>query len=196
MSQRVCWAAVGDGGVVALHHGDLTAEEVDAIVNAANGHLSHGGGVAAAIVRRGGGSIQAESDAWVRSHGVVPTGGVALTGAGRLPCRAVIHAVGPVWHGGGQHEEELLAQAARGSFELAAQEGFGSLALPAISSGIFGFPKDRCAEILLAEGVGFLTAQPVSPLREIRYTNFDEPTVSVFRAAFQARFGAELREGD
>ena len=195
MSRRVCWAVVGVG-LLELHHGDLTAEAVDVIVNAANGHLSHGGGVAAAIVRQGGAEIQAESHDWVRSHGPVPTGGVALTGAGRLPCRAVIHAVGPVWHGGGRSEEKLLARAVRSSFELAGQEGYTSLALPAISSGIFGFPKERCAEILLAEGVRYLTSQPNSMLREIRYTNFDEPTVAVFAEAFAERFGEGLKQGE
>src|SRR5512146_11618 len=92
-----------------LVSGDLTEEQVDAIVNAANSHLAHGGGVAGAIVRRGGPSIQAESDAWVHKHGPVTHAEPAYTGAGRLPCRYVIHAVGPIWGAG--DEDGKLADA-------------------------------------------------------------------------------------
>ncbi|MBI2299838.1 MAG: macro domain-containing protein [Armatimonadetes bacterium] len=193
MSERVCWTTTAEGVVLALHHGDLTAEEVDVIVNAANEHLAHGGGVAGAISRRGGASIQAESTAWVREHGPVETGQVAITGAGSLPCRVVIHAVGPVWHGGVRREPELLESAVTNALELAEERRFTSIAMPAVSSGIFGFPKERCASILVGAGVAFSARHPAGGLREIRYTNFDAPTVAVFRAEFERRFGAALR---
>jgi putative ATPase len=179
---------LASGHVIRLVHGDITEERVDAIVNAANSHLAHGGGVAAAIVRKGGAVIQRESDEWVRRHGPVPTGSAAITQAGALPCRAVIHAVGPIWRGGNEGEDEQLRSAARSSFALAAQRGFASLALPAISAGIFGFPADRCAEILLAAARDFLREHPEGPLREIRFVLFDAPTLEAFLRVFRRIF--------
>ena len=170
------------GQVLEVRKGDLTQEEVDAIVNAANSHLAHGGGVAGAIVRRGGYAIQEESERWVAEHGPVPTGQVAVTGAGRLACKWVIHAVGPVWQGGGAHEEELLAQAVLNSLLKAEEMKLNSIALPAISSGIFGFPKERCAEIMIATAADFCRAHPQSTLRRICFTNIDELTVAIFEA--------------
>ncbi len=168
--------------VLEVRQGDLTQEEVDAIVNAANSHLAHGGGVAGAIVRRGGYAIQEESDRWVAEHGPVPTGQVAVTGAGHLPCQWVIHAVGPVWQGGGAHEEELLEAAVRNSLLKAEELNLQSIALPAISSGIFGFPKERCAEIMIATAIDFFSQQPHCKLSRICFTNIDEATVAIFEA--------------
>ncbi len=170
------------GQVLQVRQGDLTQEDVDAIVNAANTHLAHGGGVAGAIVRRGGYAIQEESDRWTARHGPVPTGQVAVTDAGSLPCKFVIHAVGPVWQGGGAHEEELLGAAVSNSLLKADELKLHSVALPAISSGIFGFPKERCAEIMLAKTLDFFNNHPKSQLREVRFTNIDEPTVAIFEA--------------
>lgn len=175
--------------VIRIIHGDLTEEQVDVIVNAANEFLAHGGGVAWAIVKRGGASIQAESAKWVAMHGKVKTGNVAITGAGELACKAVIHAVGPVWHGGKKNEAELLRSAVWNSLEQAHQKNFTSIAMPAISSGIFGFPKDRCAQILLETALDFCAKFPQSPLREIRFTLMDQPTLEVFLAEFQRRLG-------
>jgi len=177
------------GQVIKILQGDLTQQPVDAIVNAANSYLAHGGGVAGAIVRQGGSDIQRESDEWVRQHGPVPTGGAAITGAGQLPCQAVIHAVGPVWQGGQQDEDEQLRSAAWQSLELARQHGFRSIALPAISSGIFGFPKDRCARILLSTAREFAEQYPDSSLREIQFVLFDSPTSQVFETEFGHQFG-------
>lgn len=168
--------------VIQVRHGDLTQEETDAIVNAANTHLSHGGGVAGAIVSRGGYSIQEESDAWVSRHGVVPTGQIAVTGAGKLPCKVIIHAVGPVWHGGNHNEEELLRMAVWNSLAKADELKLRSIAIPAISSGIFGFPKERCAEILIATAFNFYKQHPSSSVQEIRFTNVDRPTVEIFES--------------
>ncbi len=126
------------GQRVEIVTGDLTRQEVDAIVNAANSQLAHGGGVAGVIVRRGGSIIQSESDAWVQRNGPVSHDKPAFTSAGVLPCRYVIHAVGPVWGEGG--EEQKLGSAVFGSLELAEKLDLRSIAFPAISTGIFGVP--------------------------------------------------------
>lgn len=188
MNEKTAEYRFATGQRIVLVRGDITVESVDAIVNAANSALAHGGGVAAAIVRRGGPEIQRESDDWVRRHGPVAPGSVALTGAGNLPCRAVIHAVGPIWRGGGEGEDDTLRSAAWSSFALADERGFRSLALPAISAGIFGFPLERCARILLRTAEEFFQAHPESRLREIRFVLFDAPTLQVFEQEFHARF--------
>ena len=130
---------------VRVIRGDITEAPVDAIVNAANSHLQHGGGVAGAIVRKGGSIIQEESD----RIGYVPVGESAVTTAGRLPAKYVIHTVGPRWGEG--DEEAKLRSAVRNTLELAEKKGFATIAMPAISAGIFGLPKDRCAHIILNE---------------------------------------------
>jgi O-acetyl-ADP-ribose deacetylase (regulator of RNase III) len=161
-----------------LVQGDLTDERVDAIVNAANAHLQHSGGVAEAISRRGGSRIQAESDAWVRAHGPVPHAQPAYTGAGKLPCRYVIHAVGPVW-GEGQ-EDKKLHDAVYGTLELADQLNLTSIAFPAISTGIFGFPKERAARILLETIRSYFTQQAGSKVRLVRIALIDPVTLAAF----------------
>ena len=142
--------------MVEIVNGDITREDVDAIVNAANSSLKHGGGVAGAIVKAGGKIIQEESDEYVSKHGPVKTGEVAVTGAGSLPAKYVIHAVGPVWRGGQNKEPELLASAVRNVLKEASKLNLKSVSIPAISSGIFGFPKELCAEIFANEIESFL----------------------------------------
>lgn len=160
-------------------HGDITQEAVDAIVNAANGRLAHVGGVAGAIARRGGSLIRKESAAWVRDHGRVPTGQAAITGGGRLAARYVIHAVGPVWKNRGD-EESLLASAVRAALDLADAHALQSLSLPAISSGIFGFPKPLAAQAIWGAVLEYLNAHPVSTLQEIRFCNIDAQMLALF----------------
>jgi O-acetyl-ADP-ribose deacetylase (regulator of RNase III) len=138
-----------------LVQGDITSMTTDAIVNAANEHLAHGGGVAGAISRRGGPQIQRESNAWVQKHGRVPTGSAAITGGGELPARYVIHAVGPVYRGRPQ-DAELLASAVTSSLKLADEHKLDSIALPAISTGIFGYPLDEAAQVMLSAAVDYL----------------------------------------
>ena len=179
------------GQTLVLEHGDLTEANVDAIVNAANEELQHGGGVAGAIVRRGGPSIQAESLAWVAQHGPVSHERPALTGAGTLPARAIIHAVGPVWRGGAQGEPGHLRHAYSGALALAHEQGFQSMAFPSISTGIFGFPVEQGAHIALQAAIDFCADHPNSPLREIRFTLIDEKTVNVFRTAFEKHKSAK-----
>jgi O-acetyl-ADP-ribose deacetylase (regulator of RNase III) len=160
-----------DGKTLRLVQGDITERDVDAIVNAANSHLQHGGGVAGAIVRKGGHIIQEESD----RIGFVPVGNAAVTGAGRLPARYVIHAVGPRMGEG--DEENKLKNAAINSIKLASGKGLKSISLPAISSGIFGFPKERCAEILVREN-------PKTSLEVIEFCVYDDLTAGLFKKEF------------
>jgi O-acetyl-ADP-ribose deacetylase (regulator of RNase III) len=160
--------------------GDMTAERVDAIVNAANTNLAHGGGLAGAIVARGGAVIQDESN----TLAPVATGGAAVTSAGALPCRWVIHAVGPIWGDG--KEESLLRSAVRTSLDRAAELGAASIALPAISTGIFGYPKEEGTATIVDEVRSWLSAHPDSSPTTVRFTAFDEPTADFFAVAVRA----------
>jgi O-acetyl-ADP-ribose deacetylase len=162
--------------------GDLTLEQVDAIVNPANARLQHGGGVAATIVRKGGRQIQVESQAWVREHGPVSHAEPAYTGAGALPCRYVIHAVGPVWGEG--DEDARLAAAVSGSLKVADRLELESLSLPAISTGIFGFPKVRAAGVILSAIDDYFRLQPYSGLKRVRLCLFDPETVEAILSAW------------
>lgn len=146
--------------------GDITQENVDAIVNAANSQLQHGGGVAWTISRRGGEVIQRESKDWIAKHGEVSHAEPAWTSAGDLPCRYVIHAVGPIWGDG--DEDAKLADAVTGSLRVASRLGLASVSLPAISTGIFGFPKERAARIIFSSIENYLTQNADSPLRQAR----------------------------
>lgn len=177
------------GRELQIVQGDLTKESVGAIVNAANSQLQHGGGVAAAIVKRGGAQIQDESDAWIRQHGPVSHANPAYTQAGRLSCRYVIHAVGPVWGEG--DEDDKLAAAVRGSLQLADQLELESIAFPAISTGIFGFPKGRAAQIIIDNIRMYFESQPKSGLRQVRLTLYDQPTIDAFLQVWRA-MGLEI----
>ncbi len=173
------------GGQFQVVQGDITAQAVDAIVNAANSRLQHGGGVAWAISRRGGPAIQRESDAWVRAHGPVSHAEPAVTGGGQMPCRYVIHAVGPVWGEG--DEDNKLAAAVDGALRRAEELSLESIAFPAISTGIFGFPKERAARILFDTVEAYFEQQPSSSLKRVRLTLFDAPTVEAFLRVWDQR---------
>ncbi len=172
--------SIPSGQTFRIVHGDLSEEQVDAIVNAANEHLAHGGGVAGAIVRKGGRVIQDESTAWVREHGPVRTGTAAITCAGGLPATRVIHAVGPVWRGGSSGEEEKLASAVCSALALANKHDLASISLPAISSGIFGFPKELCAQVILKAARDFFQQYPDASIKEINLVNIDHHTSNIF----------------
>lgn len=167
------------GQTVQIVHGDITAETTDAIVNAANSYLQHGAGVAGAISRRGGPAIQKESDAWIRAHGPVSHAHPGWTSGGLLPVKYVIHAVGPVWGDG--DEDAKLEAAVRGSLQVADELKLTSIALPAISTGIFGFPKDRAARVMLSAVEAYFAAH-ASELNVVRIVLFDDPTVRAFMA--------------
>lgn len=146
--------------------GDLLDEPVDAIVNAANGHLAHGGGVAAVISRAAGAALDDEGSAYVRAHGPVPTGEAVVTTAGDLPFEGVIHAVGP--RNGEGDEEEKLTRAIAAALLRASENGWGSVSFPAVSSGIFGVPLGTCARAYV-RGVRRHCAQhPDSSVGEVR----------------------------
>jgi len=157
--------------------GDLTDEQVDAIVNAANSGLAHGGGLAGAIVRRGGAVIQTESSRLAP----VPVGGAVVTTAGSLPCRHVIHAVGPRWGEG--NEEPKLRSAIRSSLDRAAELSATSVALPAISTGIFGYPKPEGTRTIVDELIAWIDSHPDTAPTRIRLVAFDQPTASLLAAA-------------
>ena len=166
------------GQTVQIVQGDITTEEVDAIVNAANEHLQHGGGVAWAISKKGGPAIQKESDAWIRHHGLVSHARPAWTSGGHLPAKYVIHAVGPVWGEG--VEDNKLGSAVTGSLRVADELKCASIALPAISTGIFGFPKDRAAGIIFSAIDKYFVENSSSGLRHVRLVLFDTATIDVF----------------
>lgn len=166
------------GQSLQIVQGDITTEEVDAIVNAANEHLQHGGGVAWAISRRGGPTIQQESDDWVRTKGPVSHTHPAWTSGGLLPAKTVIHAVGPVWGEG--NEDFKLSAAVSGSLRVADELGLQSIAFPAISTGIFGFPKERAAKVILEAIETYFRENTSSGLKVIKLVLFDQPTVGAF----------------
>ena len=166
-----------------LVQGDITSLAVDAIVNAANEYLMHGGGVAAAISNKGGPSIQNESDALIGKRGPLQTGDAVITNGGKLPARFVIHAVGPVWseHAPGE-ADELLCKAVRSSLALAKERGLKSIAFPAISTGIYGFPIDRAAPLMLQEAKRRLEGE--TQLERVLFCLYDKPSYDVFDSAF------------
>ena len=162
--------------VIEAFQGDITALELDAIVNAANSTLLGGGGVDGAIHRAAGPGLLEEC----KKFGGCPTGEARITGGHRLKARHVIHAVGPVWHGGARGEDELLAGCYRASFALAARHGVRSIAFPAISTGIYRFPRDRACRIAVAETRTF-TAHSAA-LGRVVFCCFDEETLALYRA--------------
>jgi O-acetyl-ADP-ribose deacetylase (regulator of RNase III) len=160
-------------------HGDITRMEVDAIVNAANSGLMGGGGVDGAIHGAGGPAIMEACRAIREAQGGCPTGQAVITTGGRLPAPYVIHAVGPVWHGGGQDEDALLASAYRNSVALAASKGLRTLAFPNISTGIYGFPRERAADIAIGAVREALAAAP--GIEQVTFVCYDEENYRLYR---------------
>ena len=166
-----------------ITQGDITALAVDAIVNAANKFLAHGGGVALAIVRKGGLSIQAESTALIAKHGPLQTGEAVITCGGKLPAKFVIHTVGPVWSEHKPSEaDRLLCRAVGSSLTLADEKQLKSIAFPAISTGIYGFPIERAAPLLLKEAADHIMR--TSGLEHVVFCLYDAASYQVFESAF------------
>lgn len=170
------------GKVIDLVLGDITRQEVDAIVNAANSSLLGGGGVDGAIHRAGGPTILEECIAIRAARGECPTGEAVLTGGGHLLAKYVIHAVGPVWRGGDQGEPELLASCYRNALRIAAEHGFRSVAFPSISTGIYGYPVPLAATKAVATVASFLSSEPASPSL-VRFVLFDALTFATYAGA-------------
>jgi O-acetyl-ADP-ribose deacetylase (regulator of RNase III) len=167
---------------IRIVEGDITDLEVDAIVNAANSSLLGGGGVDGAIHRAAGPELIEEC----RKLGGCPTGEVRLTKGYDLPAKFVIHAVGPVWNGGGSGEEDLLASCYRNALAIAVDNAIRTIAFPAISTGIYGFPLTRATKIAVTEVRNFLKKQ--SKVEEVIFCCFDGRTAEVYREVM----GAEI----
>ncbi|MCC7119879.1 MAG: macro domain-containing protein [Anaerolineales bacterium] len=165
--------------------GDLTLEEVDAIVNAANERLEHGGGVAWAISQKGGATVQQESDEWIRKNGLISHARPAWTLGGSLPAKYIIHAVGPIWQNVGD-EDKKLSDAVIGSLRVADELQCKSISMPAISTGIFGFPKERAAKIIFSAVDEYFAKTQKSNLQQVRIILFDPPTLQAFVNVWQA----------
>jgi O-acetyl-ADP-ribose deacetylase len=175
------------GQTIELYQGDITLQEVDAIVNAANRHLAGGGGVDGAIHRRAGPDVMHDTDQ--RYPGGCPTGSAVISAAGNLGAKYVIHAVGPVWSGGGRGEAELLRGAYHRCFELAVEHGCRSIALPALSTGAYGYPMDRAARIALWTASDFL--QKNSRPELVRFVLFDAGAYGCFAAMMEELTGKD-----
>ncbi len=167
------------GRTVVVVQGDLTAARTDVIVNAANEHLIHGGGVAAALARVGGEEFVKDSERWVSEHGPVRPGQAAITSGGGLPARWVVHVVGPRYRKG-QDNATLLRQAVRAALDAAAGLGATTVAMPAISTGVFGYPLEPAAEVIVTESLSWAEEHPVT-LSEIRLVAYDRRTADALR---------------
>jgi O-acetyl-ADP-ribose deacetylase (regulator of RNase III) len=164
--------------------GDITRQDTDAIVNAANPSLMGGGGVDGAIHRAGGPAILEECKLIVARLGHLPTGKAVTTTGGKLNARHVVHTVGPIWQGGGRGEPELLASAYRESLKLAARNQLTSIAFPSISTGAYGYPVAEAAKVALQTVADFLRSG-VTSLREVVFVLFDARTLGVYESALR-----------
>ena len=157
---------------LSLIRGDITQQDTDAIVNAANPSLMGGGGVDGAIHRAGGPAILEECKQIVANQGRLPTGKAVITTGGNLNAKYVIHTVGPIWHGGDRNEAELLSSAYRESLKLAADRNLTSISFPSISTGAYGYPLDKAARVALRAVTSFLKEKNTS-VKEVIFVLFD-----------------------
>lgn len=164
---------------IKLIFGDITRLEVDAIVNAANTWLMGGGGVDGAIHRAGGPAILEECREIVARQGRCATGNAVITSGGKLPAKQVIHTVGPVWHGGNSNEAQLLKNAYLNSLKLAAEKDIETIAFPNISTGIYGFPKEKAAEIAIETVTEFLSKN--DKIKQVYFVCFDQENYELYQ---------------
>lgn len=167
---------------LSLIKGDITLQATDAIVNAANSSLMGGGGVDGAIHRAGGPAILEECKQIVARQGRLPTGKAVITTGGKLKARFVIHAVGPVWHGGNSKEPELLASCYQECLKLASEKNLRSISFPSISTGAFGYPIGEAARVALETVTSFLKSK-VTSIKEVFFVLFDSATFESYSLA-------------
>ena len=179
--------------MVKVSQGDLTAACADVIVNAANEYLRHGGGLAAALAAAGGEEFVADSDRWVAEHGPIPPGEAAVTVGGRLQAKWVVHVVGPRFREG-QENAALLREAVRTALDASAGTGAETVAMPAISTGVFGYPLGAATEVIASECVRWVHEHP-GVLHEIRLVGYDARTADAFRLGLSKAIGAGTRDG-
>ena len=170
-----------NGATIAIKQGDITKEDMDAIVNAANSGLMGGGGVDGAIHRAGGPAIVEECKVIVANQGRLPTGQAVITTGGNMKTRHVIHTVGPVWHGGGKGEPDLLASAYRESLKKAAEHNLKTVAFPSISTGVYGYPVREAAKVAVNTVAEFL--RTLSSVKEVTFVLFNAEAYDAFAAA-------------
>mgnify|MGYP001061539795 CR=1 FL=1 len=168
---------------ISLQQGDITRQDTDAIVNAANSGLMGGGGVDGAIHRAGGLDILEECKKIVAETGRLPAGQAVITTAGKMNARHVIHTVGPVWHGGGKGEPETLASAYRESLKAAVENGLKTVSFPSISTGVYGYPVDKAARVALGAVAEFLHKD--ESLQEVIFILFDSRTLEAYEQALK-----------
>jgi putative ATPase len=170
------------GTIVRVVTADLTALDADAVVNAANRHLQHGGGLAGALSRAAGPQVQRESDAWVEEHGPLGPDDAAVTTAGALPAQHLVHVAGPVYDEGSEHNESLLRRAVAAALRAAADRDARRVAVPAISAGIYGYPLDEATAIIANEVV---RVAPELGLAEVVLVGFDDDAAAAFSAGLE-----------
>jgi O-acetyl-ADP-ribose deacetylase len=181
---QVVRVALGERMLVISGPGDITREQAEAIVNAANSSLLGGGGVDGAIHLAGGPAILEACKQIVGRIGQLPAGQAVATPAGRLNARYVIHTVGPIWSGGSKGEAETLASCHREAIRIADELQLASIAFPAISTGVYGYPADRASQIAVSSGAEAL--QAATHVREVRFVLFDAPTFEHYANAARA----------
>lgn len=186
------------GQILQVRLGDITEECADIIVNEANGNLSHTSGVAGVIAQKGGKEVQLQSDRWVRKHGPVPPGQVAVTEAGQLPCKWLIHAVGPIWRGGNWREDSELWDAMWNCLVWASKLHARTIAIPALGATFLGFQKERCAYLLVDCISKFYHKHPKTKLQEIRIVNHTDVVTDavVFEVVGKFTSGCDTSESE
>jgi O-acetyl-ADP-ribose deacetylase len=172
---------------LSIIQGDITRQETDAIVNAANSSLLGGGGVDGAIHRAGGPAILEECIQIVTRQGQLPTGQAVITTAGHMKAKHVIHTVGPIWHNGTHQEAALLASAYRESLKLAAANNLKSVSFPSISTGAYGYPINQASRIALKEVIDFLTNP--SPIKEVVFVLYGADNYRAYEEALKELMG-------